>query len=310
MQDYLERFGEVNADGTRYFSAARQGTIVGLLSVGCLIGCLAAGKLADIIGRRLTISSAAFFSCIGIVIQISSSNTWVQFAVGRLVDGVGIGALSVAVPMYQSESSPALIRGVIISTYQLFVTLGIWTSNMVNYGTESIDSSAAWRIPNGLGFAWALILGGGILFLPESPRYAFRKGREDEARATIARLAGVTPDAESVNIEIDEIREKVEEEKQGSDTKWYEIFTGPRMLYRLGLGIMLQSGQQLTGANFFFYYGTTVFQATGLNNSYVTQVILGSVNVVCTFGGLYVVKKCGRRPALIVGALWMMMCFL
>jgi SP family sugar:H+ symporter-like MFS transporter len=71
-----------------------------------------------------------------------------------------------------------------------------------------------------------------------------------------------------------------------------------------------QAGQQLTGANFFFYYGTTIFRATGLSDSYVTQIILGSVNVACTFGGLYVVKKCGRRNALMVGAAWMMVCFL
>src|SRR5687768_7166027 len=280
MEDYLERFGEVNtATGERYFSAARQGTIVGLLSVGCLFGCLIAGRLADVIGRRSTISASAFFSCVGIIVQISSNRTWAQFAVGRLIDGLGIGALSVAVPMYQSESSPAIIRGVIVSCYQLFVTLGIWTSNMVNYGTNSMSGSASWRIPNGLGFAWALVLGAGILCLPESPRYAFLKGREDEARKTIASLAGVDLHAASVNAEIDEIREKVQEMKEGSETKWYEVFTGPRMLYRLMLGILLQSGQQLTGANFFFYYGTTVFQATGLNNSYVTQVILGSVNV-------------------------------
>ncbi|KAL2207026.1 general substrate transporter [Sarocladium strictum] len=311
MEDYLERFGELNTTtGERSFSAARQGTIVGLLSVGCLFGCLIAGRLADVIGRRLTISASAFFSCVGIIIQISSNKSWVQFAIGRLVDGLGIGALSVAVPMYQSESSPAIIRGVIVSCYQLFVTLGIWTSNMVNYGTNTMSGSASWRIPNGLGFAWALILGGGILLLPESPRFAFLKGREEEARQTIAKLAGVDTNAVSVRAEISEIREKVQEMKEGAQTKWYEVFTGPRMLYRLMLGILLQSGQQLTGANFFFYYGTTVFQATGLNNSYVTQVILGSVNVACTFGGLVVVKKCGRRAALIVGALWMMMCFL
>jgi SP family sugar:H+ symporter-like MFS transporter len=71
-----------------------------------------------------------------------------------------------------------------------------------------------------------------------------------------------------------------------------------------------QAGQQLTGANFFFYYGTTIFRATGLSDSYVTQIILGSVNVFCTFGGLYVVKKCGRRNALMAGAAWMMVCFL
>ncbi|KAF6805894.1 Hexose transporter 2 [Colletotrichum sojae] len=308
MQDFMERFGEKQGD-TYVFSAARQGTIVGLLCIGCLVGALTSGKLADTLGRRLTISAFAFWSCVGIVIEISSKDKWYQFAIGRLVNGVGIGALSVVVPMYQSESTPAIIRGVIVSTYQLFITLGIWTAEMINWGTNHKAGSASWRIPNGVGFLWALILGAGILLLPESPRYAFRQGREDEARRTIAKLAGVEPDAPSVNLQIDEIRAKVAEESAGAETSIWEIFTGPRMFYRTMLGIVLQAGQQLTGANFFFYFGTTVFSATGLSDSYVTQLILGSVNVFCTFGGLVVVKKSGRRVALIVGALWMMMCF-
>ncbi|OLN97685.1 Hexose transporter 2 [Colletotrichum chlorophyti] len=308
MQDYMERFGELQ-NGEYVFSAARQGTIVALLCIGCLVGALTSGKLADTLGRRMSISVFAFFSCVGIIIEISSTTKWYQFAIGRLINGVGIGALSVVVPMYQSESCPAIIRGVIVSTYQLFITLGIWLAEIVNFATHNKAGSASWRIPNGLGFAWALILGAGILFLPESPRFAFRQGREDEARRTIAKLAGVEPDAASVNAQIDEIRAKVAEESAGADTSVFEIFTGPRMFYRTMLGIVLQAGQQLTGANFFFYFGTTVFSATGLSNSYVTQLILGSVNVALTFGGLVVVKKSGRRIALIVGALWMMMCF-
>ncbi|KAH6990135.1 general substrate transporter [Ilyonectria destructans] len=309
MDNYAERFGEEQSDGSFTFSAARQGTIVGLLCVGCLIGSLISGSMSDIIGRRLTISSSALFTMIGTIIEISSEKQWAQFAVGRLVTGLGIGSLSVVVPMYQSESSPAIIRGILVSTYQLFITLGIWTAEMVNWGTETNQSSASWRVPNGLSFLWALILGGGILLLPESPRYAYRKGRVEEARNTIARLAGVAPDDYSVSKQIDDIRAKQEEEKASTDTKWYEIFTGPRMLYRTLLGMTLQAGQQLTGANFFFYFGTTAFSSTGISNSYVTQIILGSVNVACTFGGLWVVAKCGRRKALMIGGLWMMMCF-
>ncbi|KAH7127473.1 general substrate transporter [Dactylonectria macrodidyma] len=309
MDNYAERFGEAQSDGSFTFSAARQGTIVGLLCVGCLIGSLISGTMSDVIGRRLTISSSALFTMIGTIIEISSSTHWVQFAIGRLVTGLGIGSLSVVVPMYQSESSPAIIRGVLVSTYQLFITLGIWTAEMVNYGTETNESSASWRIPNGLSFLWALILGGGILLLPESPRYAYRKGRVEEARSTIARLAGVSRDDYSVTKQIDEIRAKQDEEKAATDTKWYEIFTESRMLYRTLLGMVLQAGQQLSGINYFFYYGTTAFASTGISNSYVTQIILGSVNVVCTFAGLYVVAKCGRRNALMFGALWMMMCF-
>ncbi|KAK7983507.1 hypothetical protein PG989_010909 [Apiospora arundinis] len=312
MTDFARRFGEPQDDGSFTFSPARQGTITGLLPVGCMVGALIAGKIADSLGRRLAISVSALWSCVGIIIEISSNTAWFQFAIGRLVTGMSIGALSVVVPMYQSESSPAIIRGVLVSTYQLFITLGIWTSNMVVWGThKNLDheGSAAWRVTNGLGFAWALVLGVGIMFLPESPRFAYRAGREDEARATIARLAGVATDDKSVNDQITQIRVKLDEEKAGADTKWYEAFTGPRMAYRTTVGVVLQAGQQLTGANFFFYYGTTVFAATGLSDSYVTQIILGTVNVVCTIFGLWVIQKSGRRPALMIGAAWMAVCF-
>lgn len=241
MEDYGRRFGEFNVLTGKYdFSAPRQGAIVGLLPAGCLFGSLIAGRIADTLGRRMAISVTAVFCCVGNIIEISSSSSWAQFAVGRLVTGFGIGALSVAVPMYQSESAPAKIRGVLISCYQLFITLGIWVAEMINYGTHTMSNSGSWRIPNGLSFLWSLILGVGILFLPESPRFAYRVGREEEARRSIARLAGLDERAASVNQQIDEIKAKLDEERAGAQTSWYEIFTGPRMLYRTLLGITLQ----------------------------------------------------------------------
>jgi len=66
----------------------------------------------------------------------------------------------------------------------------------------------------------------------------------------------------------------------------------------------LQSFQQLTGANYFFYYGATIFDSVGIADSFITQIILGAVNFGCTFGGLYVMEKFGRRVPLIVGGLW------
>lgn len=261
MDDFARRFGQLQADGSYTFSAARQGTIVGLLCIGCLFGSLIAGKIADSLGRRLAISASAFFCCIGTIIEISSSTAWYQFAIGRLVNGLGIGSLSVLVPMYQSESSPATIRGVLVASYQLFITLGIWTAEMINYGTETKASSASWRIPNGISFLWALILGAGILFLPESPRYAYRIGRVDEARRTIARLAGLDPEHRDVSSQITEIRVKLEEERAGVETAWHEIFTGPKMFYRTALGVVLQAGQQLTGA-----------YAEGVSNLHLTRL--------------------------------------
>jgi SP family sugar:H+ symporter-like MFS transporter len=217
-----------------------------------LFGCLCSAPLADTYGRRLTISGSAFFYIIGVIIEITSQRVWVQFAMGRFAAGLGIGALSTVVPMYQSESIPKRIRGATVSSYQLLITLGIWTAYMVNFGTVAdYNNSAQWRIPNGLSALWAIILGSTILLLPESPRFAYRKGRIDEARMNMARLNGVDPHCAFIDNEIREIQEKLEAESAGGEHPWHEIFTGPRMLYRTLLGMVLQAGQQLTGANYF-----------------------------------------------------------
>lgn len=311
MSDFLERFGELDENNQYVFSAVRSGTIVGLLSAGTLVGCLGSPLLADGLGRRYTISISAFFYIVGVIIEITSDTQWVQFAMGRFVAGLGIGALSTTVPMYQSESIPKAIRGAVVSSYQLLITLGIWTAYMINWGTEATYSnSAQWRIPNGLSALWAILLGVSVLFMPESPRYAYRVGRVEEARKNMARLNGVPVDHPLINEEIREIEEKLIAERAGGDHPWYEIFTGPRMLYRTLLGMVLQAGQQLTGANYFFYYGTSIFASVGLSNSYVTSIILGSVNVVATIAGLWIGQNCGRRKSLIYGAAWMCMCFL
>ncbi|KAI1323118.1 general substrate transporter [Xylariaceae sp. FL0255] len=304
MTDFVNKFGGHLVDGKP--KPVRQGTITALLFVGALFGALIAGRLADTLGRRLAISVAAFWSCVGIAIEISSQRAWYQFALGRFVTSISIGALSVVIPMYQSESSPAAIRGALVSTYQLFQAIGFWVSYLVDWGTKGIKGSASWRIPNGLGFAWSMILGVGICFLPESPRYAYYRGRTYEARRTISRLAGVTIDDKLVRDQIAQIREKLEEEKPSEDARLKAIFKAPRMRYRTVLGVAIQSLKQLTGAHFLLYYGTTM---TGLDDSYVTQIIFGTVNVIFTLLSLYVAQIVGRRTSLMAGAASMSACF-
>ena len=247
---------------------------------------------------------------IGVIVQMASETSWVQIAIGRLVAGAGVGALSIMVPMYTSETGPRQVRGALVSTYQLFITAGIFTADAINFGTEARPNSGSWRIPMGVGFIWPLILGLGILFFPESPRYAYRKGLVEEARATMSRFYGVSETHREVQREIGEIKEKHDLEVSLGKRPWIELITGPRMAYRTALGMVLQALQQLTGANFFFYYGTTIFNATGINNSFVTAMILGGVNFGMTFFGLYVVERFGRRNALIIGGIGMTVNFL
>lgn len=280
------------------------------LSIGTLAGALAVAPIADHIGRKYSMIVWSIVFIIGVVIQMAADTIWQQVAVGRLIAGAGVGALSIMVPMYTSETGPRHVRGALVSTYQLFITAGIFTADAINFGTEARPNSGSWRIPMGVGFIWPLILGIGILAFPESPRYAYRKGRVDEARATMAKFYGVPETHREVRREIAEIKEKHDLEVSLGKRPWIELLTGPRMAYRTMLGVVLQALQQLTGANFFFYYGTIIFQSTGIRNSFVTAMILGGVNFGMTFFGLYIVERFGRRKSLIVGGIGMFVNFL
>lgn len=149
--------------------------------------------------------------------------------------------------------------------------------------------AAVLRTPSG-----ALILGAGIFFLSESPRYAYAKGRTEETRHMIARPAGLDDNDPAANEQIDQIRAKLDEEAGQRKSSWTEIFTraphGPPNDSR-----SRPSGQSAAdGRQLLLYYGTTIFRSIGLYDGYVIRIILGSVNGFSTFGGLYVVlSACG-----------------
>jgi MFS transporter, SP family, sugar:H+ symporter len=212
------------------------------------MGAIIAAPIANAFGRRYSIIFWNIIFCVGVIVQVAATYEWYQVALGRWVAGLGVGALSVLTPMYQSETAPRQIRGALVSCYQLFITLGIFVADCINFGTEADDTARSWRLPMALGFIWPVIMISGIIFLPETPRWEFRKGKIDSARRTIARSYGVSENHWEVQREMREIREKFEAESAGGGAhKWFEVFTGPRMAYRTLLGMAMQMFQQLTG---------------------------------------------------------------
>lgn len=132
MDDFLYRFGDTtDADGNPAFTKVRSGTIVGLLSIGTLIGAIVGAPIADAFGRKLAIVFWNIIFCVGVVVQMTTLTTWYQIALGRWVAGLGVGALSVLTPMYQSETAPRQIRGSMVSCYQLFITLGMFRAHEI-----------------------------------------------------------------------------------------------------------------------------------------------------------------------------------
>ncbi|KAL1798135.1 hypothetical protein ACET3X_002172 [Alternaria dauci] len=288
MVDFLRRFGQRRDDGTPYFSNVRSGLIVGLLSIGTLFGALIAAPIADWIGRKMSIIWWCGIFSVGIIVQIAATDEWYQVMMGRFVAGLGVGALSLLVPMYQAETAPRHIRGAMISTYQLFITFGIFLAAVFNYAAERHQSgkAASWQITLGLSFVPGAILAVGILAFPETPRYNYRNGKVDEATATMSRVYGVPTNHHSIQLELEEMRIKLEAESKitnGPIQEWLGMWMAPKMAYRLALGMGLQMFQQLTG---------------------------NGINFGVTFYGLYIVEHYGRRKSLIAGSVWMFICFL
>lgn len=312
--DFINRFGQEQPNGERAFDVTIQSLIVSLMSIGTLFGALAGAYTADWFGRRRSLSIGVAVFIIGNIIQITAMNSWVHLTVGRIVAGLGVGVLSIGVPMFQSECCPREIRGAVVASYQLMITIGILVSNLINFGVRDnpgSDSDASWRIVIGLGIGFSLPLGIGVLFSPESPRWLAGRGRWEDARMSLARLRGMKDDLMNpiVNDDFKEMETSIQEQHSAGQGTWKECFTGqpsgiPRLVYRTILGCALQFFQQWTGVNYFFYYGATIFKAAGIEDPIQTQLILGAVNVAMTIPGLYLIERLGRRKPLWFGGLW------
>lgn len=308
--DFIRRFGQERSDGTHYLSNARTGLIVAIFNIGCAFGGLILGRTGDIWGRRIGLMIVVVVYVVGIVIQIASIDAWYQYFIGRIVSGLGVGGIAVLSPTLISETAPKHLRGTCVSFYQLMITLGIFLGYCTNYGTKTYDNSIQWRVPLGLSFAWAIFMIVGMGLVPESPRFLVEKGRIAEARESLAKSNKVDFDDMTVTYELEVITTGVEMEKVSGKASWGELFsTQGKILPRVIMGVMIQSLQQLTGNNYFFYYGTTIFKAVGLTDSFETSIVLGIVNFASTFVGLWTVERFGRRRCLLWGSATMAACF-
>ena len=315
MGNFMKRFGSYH-EGRKeyYFTDARTGLMVSMFNVGCCLGGLFLGGLCDKYGRKPALTIVAGVYMVGILIQITCMDhphVWVQYLVGRIIAGFGFGGIAVVSPLMLGETAPAKLRSICVSFYQLLITFGIFLGYCCNYGTKQYNdnNSGQWRIAIGLCFLWPLLMMGGITFVPESARYLVQKDRVEEARKTLTILNKVPGDDPLLQQELDIIVAAVEAERLAGEATIKELFsTKTKVFQRLVMGVMIQSLQQLTGDNYFFYYGTLVFTAVGLKDSYQTSIIIGIVNFASTCFCLFVVNRFGRRTVLLLGSTTMTVC--
>lgn len=295
--------------------------IVSILSCGTFFGAIIAGDLADFMGRKWTVIAGCVIYMIGCVIQMVTSpeHALGPIVAGRLIAGFGVGFVSAIVILYMSEICPRKVRGALVSGYQFCITIGIMLASIVVYATKGRPDTGAYRIPIAIQFPWAIILGTGLFFLPDSPRYYVKKGRIQDAVKSIARLRGQPESSEYVQAEVAEIVANEEYERALiPSTTWFgswancfkgSLWVAKSNLRRTILGTSLQMMQQWTGVNFIFYFSSTFLKSTGaVKDEFLTSMIFTIINVCSTPLSFWTVERFGRRSILLVGAFGMLIC--
>ncbi|GAB0138851.1 glucose transporter [Epichloe bromicola] len=313
MPEFKTRFG-ANCRPTIPYETSTQicpkdaSLIVAILSAGTAVGALLSAPAGDTLGRRITLLIAVGVFCIGAICQICA-NAIPLLLIGRALAGVGVGAISVLVPLYQSEMAPKWIRGTLVCAYQLSITIGLFSASVINIITSKLENSSAFRVPLGLQIVPAVILTAGLLVLPETPRFLVKKGKNEAAGLSLSRLRRLDITHPALIEELHEIIANHQYELSLGPSSYKDVFFGsPHLGRRIFTGCGLQMLQQLTGINFIMYYSTTFFNGVGVNSPYTKSTIINVINVVSTVPGLLIIESWGRRRLLMTGALGMATC--
>ena len=281
--------------------------------IGCIIGALLSGRLAQRMGRKRTLFVAGILfllSALGSYYPeflffpkgAASKSLLVAFNCYRILGGVGVGLASAICPMYIAEIAPARKRGRLVSWNQFAIIFGQLVVYFVNFliirshasdpDVVAWTNAIGWRVmfvseavPAGL---FALL----ILLVPETPRYLVLCRNNDKAYEVLSKING---EDHARKILLD-IIETVKEERES-------LFSyGVLVIF---IGCMLSVFQQIIGINAVLYFAPRIFESMGVSNNMLFTVIMGVINITFTLVAVFTVEKLGRKPLLITGSLGM-----
>lgn len=261
---------------------------------GTVIGALFGGIPSDKFGRKkvlVWIGVLYLLSALGSALATSPY----LFSIARFIGGLGVGASSVAVPVYISEITPAHNRGKLVALYQFNIVFGILIAYLSNYWIGLTFEVNAWRWMLGVEAIPAAIYLLLVTGVPESPRWLLLKeGHVEKARSLLAQL---NP-KENIEKMISEIKNSVSKDA-GADTFFSKRFRFPIML-----AFLLAFFNQWSGINFVLYYAPRIFSQAGIAAGDVlgASISLGVVNLLFTLLGMYLIDKAGRKSLMYIGS--------
>ncbi|KAI9376763.1 general substrate transporter [Aspergillus egyptiacus] len=282
------------------------GTVVSLFTAGAFFGAAFAGPTGDMLGRRWTIIVGCIVFCLGGALQAGAQTLDYMYS-GRFFAGIGVGFLTMIIPLYQAEICHPDIRGRVTALQQFMLGVGSLCAAWISYGTYigfSETNNAQWQVPLGLQLVPAVFLGLMIMLFPESPRWLIDHGRHELGLKTLARLHAHGDENDPwVQAEFAQIQETVNREHEQEAKSYLELFRSRSSFRRLFLCCALQASGQMTGVSAIQYYSVDIYGQIGISGHETLryQAINSVIALVGQFLCMMFIDRFGRRPTLITG---------
>jgi SP family myo-inositol transporter-like MFS transporter 13 len=304
---YLEATSKLNAGQLSFIVAA--------VLLGSVISTLFAGLLADRLGRRKMMALSGILFVISIP-MIALAQGYEALVLGRLLQGISGGLIGVVIPLYLAECLGAADRGKGTGIFQWLLTLGIVAAAIIGlYYSNQVDEVAklgdadklfafkdrAWRSIFWVSLPPGILFVIGCFLVAESPRWLFRKGKKDAARAALLRSRSEA----QAEIELQEMAATVAAETaRSTGTKVKESLLRRKYIIPFALACVILACNQLTGVNSIIGYNATILIQAGLddNQAHKGYLILTLVNFLMTIGAVVLVDRKGRKFLLSLGS--------
>jgi MFS family permease len=301
-------------EATSGLTNAQLSIIVAAVLLGSVFSTLFAGLLADWMGRKplMVLSGAAFIISIPV---IALSHGYAPLFFGRLLQGMSGGFIGIVVPLYLAECLSASTRGKGTGVFQWLLTLGIVVAALVgiyfSYRVDAVARTAdanalyhfkdvAWRSIFWVSLPPGLLFVIGSLMVTESPRWLFRRGKVEKARAALLRSRS----PEQATIELHEMEETQHAaSSRTSGEKARDSLLRRKYVIPFLLACLILACNTATGINSVVGYNTGILLQSGLSDLHAHwgYVLFTVVNFTMTIVGMTLVDRKGRKFLLILG---------
>ena len=262
---------------------------------GTVLGSLLGGIPCDKWGRKKTLFWIGILFLVSALGSALAPNPYV-FSFFRFIGGIGVGASSVAAPIYISEISTPENRGKLGTLFQFNIVFGILIAFFSNYLFQGFAGDNDWRWMIGIVALPALIYSIIVLQIPDSPRWLILKKRDDAAGRKVLEMIYNKEEALENFHEI---------KKDLVDSTVKETIFSNKYKLPVILAFLLAFFNQLSGINFILYYAPEILEMAGLGSkeSLMNSILIGATNLIFTIAGMRLIDVLGRKQLMLIGSI-------